>query len=87
MLWSRFAFDTAVHEQSFILGLEEAELQAARPRVEDEDIHNLTITSGRRYDTGHGAACQMSAAYSAIVRSLENLPDAAMFRIALRAQS
>ena len=39
-----------------------------------------------RYGTGQGFACQISAAYSAIVRSLENLPELATFRIALRAQ-
>ena len=37
------------------------------------------------YGTGHGLASQISAAYSAMVRSLENLPEAATFRIALRA--
>ncbi len=40
----------------------------------------------RSYDTGHGFTLQMSAAYWAIVRSLENFPEAATFRIALRAQ-
>src|SRR5690349_18384559 len=38
------------------------------------------------YVTGHGAASQISDAYWAIVRSLENLPEAATFRIALRDQ-
>src|SRR5206468_3470635 len=33
--------------------------------------------------TGHGFAPQMSAAYSAMVRSLENFPEAATFRMAL----
>ena len=37
--------------------------------------------------TAHGVACQISAAYSAMVRSLENLPEPARFLIALRAQS
>ena len=37
------------------------------------------------HETGHGLTCQMSAAYSAIVRSLENVPEADTFRIALRA--
>src|SRR5579863_5911233 len=36
---------------------------------------------------GHGSAFQISAAYSAIVRSLENLPEAATLTIALRAQA
>ncbi len=39
------------------------------------------------HSTGQGAASQMSAAYSAIVRSLENLPEQATLRIALRAQA
>ena len=37
------------------------------------------------YGTGHGSTFQMSAAYSAMVRSLENFPDPATFRIAWRA--
>src|SRR5215472_9580280 len=36
------------------------------------------------YETGHAFASQMSAAYSAIVRSLENFPEPATFKIALR---
>lgn len=36
------------------------------------------------HGTGHGCTFQMSFAYSAMVRSLENRPEAAMFRIALR---
>jgi hypothetical protein len=36
------------------------------------------------YEIGHGFAFQMLAAYSAIVRSLENFPDAATFLMALR---
>ena len=39
------------------------------------------------YSTGHGFTPQISLAYSAIVRSLENFPDAATFRMALRAHS
>ena len=38
------------------------------------------------YSIGHDSTSQMLFAYSAMVRSLENLPDAAMFRIALRDQ-
>ena len=38
------------------------------------------------YGTGHGSAPQMSAAYSAMVRSLENFPELATFKTALRAQ-
>src|SRR5678815_1194154 len=37
------------------------------------------------HETGQDVTCQMSAAYSAMVRSLENLPEADTFRIALRA--
>ncbi len=36
------------------------------------------------YSVKIGSACQISLAYSAMVWSLENLPDAARFRIALR---
>ena len=39
------------------------------------------------YGTGHGFAFQISAAYSAMVRSLENFPELATFKIALRAQA
>src|SRR6266851_7702783 len=42
---------------------------------------------GLHHDTGHALTCQMSAAYSAMVRSLENLPELATFRMALRAHS
>jgi hypothetical protein len=38
------------------------------------------------YRTGHGFAFQISEAYSAMVRSLENFPEQATFTIALRAQ-
>jgi hypothetical protein len=37
------------------------------------------------YVTGQGFAFQISFAYPAMVRSLENFPDAATFKIALRA--
>src|ERR1017187_1801384 len=36
---------------------------------------------------GHGCRFQISRAYSAMVRSLENRPEPATFRMALRAQS
>jgi hypothetical protein len=39
-----------------------------------------------RHGTGHGRTFQMSAAYSAMVRSLENLPEYATFRIVLLAE-
>src|SRR5882724_1257689 len=39
------------------------------------------------HDTGHGLTCQMSDAYSAIVRSLENFPELATFTMAARAHA
>src|SRR5262249_36509003 len=39
------------------------------------------------YNTGHGVTRQMSAAYSEMLRSLENLPELATLRIALRAHA
>src|ERR1700731_5286049 len=36
---------------------------------------------------GHGLTPQISLAYSAIVRSLQNFPEAATFKMALRAHS
>src|SRR5262249_48864724 len=39
------------------------------------------------HSTGHRFTFQMSAAYSAIVRSLENFPEPATFKIAFRAQA
>src|ERR1700740_1036570 len=49
-------------------------------------VVHLVDHRGLRHHTGHGLTCQISAAYSAIVRSLENFPELATFRIALRAQ-
>ena len=39
------------------------------------------------YCTGHGLAFHISPAYWAMVRSLENFPEPAMLRIALRVQA
>ncbi len=39
------------------------------------------------YDTGHGFTFQTPSAYSEIVRSLENFPEPATFRMALCAQA
>src|ERR1700757_1091156 len=39
------------------------------------------------YGTGHGFTFQISAAYSAIVRSVENFPELATFKMAFRAQA
>jgi hypothetical protein len=44
------------------------------------------VREGTAY-TEHGSAFQIFVAYSAMVRSLENFPEAATFRIALRAQA
>src|SRR5215475_1286184 len=50
-------------------------------------VVHLVNHCGLHHDTGHGFTCQMSAAYSAIVRSLENFPELATFRMALRVQA
>src|SRR5262245_60242406 len=39
------------------------------------------------HDTGHGVTRQMSAAYSEMLRSLENFPELATLRIAFRAHA
>ena len=44
-------------------------------------------SSDGRHLMGHGRASQTSAAYWAIVRSLENFPELATFRMAVRVQS
>ena len=46
----------------------------------------LILVHHRRYGTGQGSAFQICDAYSAMVRSLENFPEPAMFKIAFRAQ-
>ena len=50
-------------------------------------LHQIQRIFTRFYVTGHGFACQISWAYSAMVRSLENFPDAATFKTALRTQA
>src|SRR5437016_12076535 len=50
-------------------------------------LQSLLIYDGVPYDAGHGSTSQMPVAYSAIVRSLENFPEPATFKIALRAQA
>jgi len=47
-----------------------------------EQLFPAAATLGFRYDTGHGFMFQMPAAYSAMVRSLENFPELATFKIA-----
>src|SRR5262245_20628868 len=39
------------------------------------------------HETGHAFTFQISAAYSAMVRSLENFPEPATFKMALRAHA
>ena len=49
---------------------------------------DAAFTSGPvTYSIGHGLTFQISLAYSEIVRSLENFPEPATFKIALRAQA
>ena len=61
------------------------------PDTRNLEIHishkTVASFSARCYDTGHGFTFQISPAYSVMVRSLENLPEPAIFRIALRAQA
>src|SRR5262249_1379532 len=59
-----------------------------KPETKDPYAHKPVASFARRhYATGHGLTFQMSAAYSAIVRSLENFPEPATFKIALRVQA
>src|SRR5215471_21221730 len=64
--------------------------QRGRFASQRRDVSGLFhVVDHRRFhhDTGQGLTCQMSAAYSAIVRSLENLPELATFRMAVRAHA
>ena len=56
-------------------------------RSKREDFIVRAASKCEYYGTGHGLAFQISAAYWAIVRSLENFPDPAIFKIALRAHA
>src|SRR5262249_5492452 len=62
-------------------------LWRARPRgdalARGSRLNSVTPTQS----TGHGSTFQMSAAYSWMVRSLENLPEQATLMIALRAHA
>jgi hypothetical protein len=49
-------------------------------------MERVGMYSSVAYGTGHGFTFQMSLAYSPIVRSAENFPERATFKIALRAQ-
>ncbi len=65
-----------------------ADYRVTRPFVAMQRLLNrLRSVVGFPHATGHGLACQIWLAYSAIVRSLENFPDAATFMIALPAQA
>lgn len=61
--------------------------RAVRPGELDRATRSWAFSREFPQDTGHGSTFQMAVAYSAMVRSLENLPDAATFRITLRAQA
>ena len=50
-------------------------------------IEPSTELPTQHYSTGQGTTFQISAAYSAIVRSLENFPDPATLAMALRVQA
>src|SRR5205823_1664990 len=62
----------------------QSRLQAAGTGVEQEDSY---VACHLGHSTGQGVAFQMPAAYSAIVRSLENFPEQATLMIALRPQA
>ena len=64
------AFQPGEIDQQFLRG---------RLAGERRERHSVSV-----YPTGQGFACQISAAYCAMVRSLENFPEPAIFRIALR---
>src|SRR5262249_15615347 len=59
----------------------------AGQRSEGGCFFRVVVHRGLHHTTGHGFARQISAAYSVIVRSLENLPELATFRMALRAHA
>src|SRR5262245_38895216 len=59
----------------------------ARQRGDHLGLFRIVDHPRPHHDTGHGFTCQISEAYSAIVRSLENFPELATLRIALRAQA
>ena len=59
----------------------------ARERRNRRRLPHVMNHRGLHHEIGHDLRCQMSAAYSAIVRSLENFPEPATLRMALRAQA
>ena len=61
---------------------------ASRPHIRTLSQGGARLEVRRfSYGTGHGFAFQISAAYWTMVRSLENFPELAIFKIALRAHS
>ena len=64
-----------------------AAVRGHQPRVTHPDRPFFKADPFAPYGTGHGSTFQMSAAYSAIVRSLENLPEQATLRSARRDQA
>src|SRR5208337_3324566 len=78
-----------------IFSVEQQQLHGRRIPREYAEVDAHLIDGGaqrrgsanRSYGMGHAFTFQMSAAYSAIVRSLENFPELATFRIALCAHA
>src|SRR5512132_4587315 len=64
--------------------LSAALLEPACPQVGKLACRSILLLTNGYWETGHAFAFQMSAAYSAIVRSLENFPELATFKIVLR---
>src|SRR5262245_13433969 len=60
---------------------------AGQRRDRSRLVHVVVDHRRLPYGTGHGLTCQMLAAYSLIVRSLENFPELATFRMALPAHA
>src|SRR6516162_7469086 len=59
--------------------------ELACPQVEKLTRVLILLLTSSYSETRHAFTSQMSAAYSAIVRSLENFPEPATFKIALLA--
>jgi hypothetical protein len=96
--WEQFWVDNGgnrLHLVGGIVGIRPAlQIVAFQPGEIDQQFLRGRLAGERRerhsvsvYPTGQGFACQISAAYCAMVRSLENLPEPATLRIALRAHS
>lgn len=59
-------------------------LLGGRLAVARANTHCFLLLVRLRYEGSHGPTFQMSAAYSAMVRSLENLPEPATVNTAIR---